>query len=463
MRSAFVCIALFGGVLSLYGLDTPTKNIEDDSGLRIALKDSWFLESPDKVLSQKKLSRTLVGGSKIEVRAEAGQGEFAVIIARERNKQYPGWAQGSWILTRRRDTGAAIRIRTFLRSDPNVYVQFRPMQSDKSLMDVVVYDGFLVRSMPVPFSFDRLMTIPVEEVFSSLGEKFPRKYFDPEPGLYKDNRAFVQSVRQRIGGLNFRDDGAIDENGDYVFIETLKKQDGQTTTQAAGANQAAAMAAAMTANRQTTASEGPVGLNCSGFAKWVIDGLLRPVTGKRLPITPLKAAFGDRGSRFTAAYDATRDPFFGLDWIRNLAAAAGTTLIAADFGKQGEFEVKNWPFSLVTLRTKKTSSVESFPGFLTDAGFNLEGIHPLLYTLAIEEPHRIYLAAVSNVNVQGTPQLRQYFHIAVLVPYFNEQGNFQVTLFESAEETSFARFKTRYPADTFVNLVRIPLSNQFDP
>jgi hypothetical protein len=339
--------------------------------------------------------------------------------------------------------------------------------------------------MPVPFSFDRLMTIPVEEVISSVGDKFPRRYFDPEPSLYKDNRAFVQSVRQRVGGLSFQDDGAIDENGDYVFIATLKKQggDGQTADTAAvpsggdssvvtmstghvlptatGGNQAAAMAAAMTANRQTTASGDLVGLNCSGFAKWVIDGLLRPVTGKRLPITPLKQAFGERGSRFTAVYDATRDPFFGLDWIRNLAAVAGTTLISADFGKQDEFEVKNWPFSFVTMRTKKTSSVESYPGFLTDAGFNLDGIHPLLYILAIEEPNRIYLAAVNNV--QGNPQLRQYFHIAVLVPYFNEQGNFQVTLFESAAETSFARFKTRYPTDTFVNLVRIPLSHQFDP
>jgi hypothetical protein len=58
--------------------------------------------------------------------------------------------------------------------------------------------------------------------------------------------------------------------------------------------------------------------------------------------------------------------------------------------------------------------------------------------------------------------MRQHFHVAVLVPYFNENGNFQVALFESAEETSFSRFKNRYPGHC-VNLVRIPVEGNFDP
>jgi hypothetical protein len=58
--------------------------------------------------------------------------------------------------------------------------------------------------------------------------------------------------------------------------------------------------------------------------------------------------------------------------------------------------------------------------------------------------------------------LRQYYHIAVLVPYFNERGTFQVAVFESAAETSFAGFRTRYPGQ-FVNLVRVPVDGAFDP
>jgi hypothetical protein len=116
------------------------------------------------------------------------------------------------------------------------------------------------------------------------------------------------------------------------------------------------------------------------------------------------------------------------------------------------------------------SEIRSYPGFLENAGFGIEGLHPLLYTLAIDEPGRIYLAAVNTemgapvtaTNPRGAPRMRQYFHIAVLVPYFNEYGTFQVTVFESAAETSFTGFKARYPGH-FVNLSRIPVDGIFDP
>jgi hypothetical protein len=58
--------------------------------------------------------------------------------------------------------------------------------------------------------------------------------------------------------------------------------------------------------------------------------------------------------------------------------------------------------------------------------------------------------------------MRQYFHIAVLVPYFDNLGNFRTVVFESAEETSFAAFKVRYPGH-YVNLVRIPIETAFEP
>jgi hypothetical protein len=115
----------------------------------------------------------------------------------------------------------------------------------------------------------------------------------------------------------------------------------------------------------------------------------------------------------------------------------------------------------VILRNGGNSTVRPYPGFLHNAGFGFEGLHPLLYTLAIDEPGRIYLAAVNN-ELGPAPRMRQYFHIAVLAPYFNEAGNFQVAVFESAEETSFNNFKTRYPGHC-VNLVRIPVETAFDP
>jgi hypothetical protein len=437
----FFCLAfLLAGLLALagpdalWGLDLPSANVQDDSSLRISLVQSWFKDNPAKVLAARPFIHTLPGGGRIQVRTEDGGHEFGIVLARELNRTFPGWAQGSWIFTRNKEDGAAVKIRIFLRSDPYTYVQFRPMGTGKSQMDVVLYEAYVVRSLPIAVPFDRLLVIPVEEALNLAGNGFPRRYFDPHPEDYRDIRSLVAGIRERLPGIFFRDDGAMDERGRYVYINTLEEQP------EAG------------------------GLNCSGFAKWVVDGILRPVTGNLLPIPPLKAAFGERGSSFTKPYEEARDPFFGLDWSRNLAAQANSVLrfpgySASEDTVLQEIEVRNAPFSSVIVRDQGSGALRTFPGFLMNAGFGFEGIHPLLYTLAIDEPGRIYLASINN-EVNPAPRMRQHFHIAVLIPYFNENGNFQIALFESAEETSFTRFKNRYPGH-YVNLVRIPVEGTF--
>jgi hypothetical protein len=316
----------------------------------------------------------------------------------------------------------------------------------------VVYDAFVTRSLPIPVPFERLYVLPVEDVLSLAGDRFPRRYFDPQPGMYRDSRAFINAVHSRLPELSYLDDGALNEKGDYVFIKTLEEQD-------------------------LSAQGGQGGLNCSGFAKWVVDGILRPITGEWLPVEPLKAPFGDRGSPFTEIWEESRDPFFGLDWCRNLASRAGMVLRSTSglspsspFGSLEEIEVRNSSFSQVIRRENGRSSIHQYPGYIQNAGYGFEGLQPLLYTLAVDDPNRIYLAAVNNEiaapvtpdNPRGLPIIRQYYHVAVLVPFFNERGNFQVVVFESAEETSFNRFRTRYPGQ-FVNLMRISIDGEFDP
>jgi hypothetical protein len=432
-------------------LDLPTRRIEDDSSLRISLREGWLTEIPARVLAKKPLTHTLPGGGRVEVRAEAaGRDEFLVILARElsggeRTGTFPGWAQGSWILTRRRDTGAPTRIRVFPRSDPYTYVQFFPLNADKCLMDMVIYDAYVIRSLPLAVPFDRLLTMPVEELYALAGNRFPRRHFDPDPANYRDLRLFMSRLRERLPEVEFRDDGAFDEQGRYVYIASLEEQ-----------------------------GENP-GLNCSGFAKWVVDGILRPLTGERLPVTPLKAPFGQRGSSLAGIWEELRDPFFGLDWTRNLASRAMSVLRSPAYGGLEEFEVRHWPFSRMIIRQSGSPGGEAvtereYPGYMENSGFGFEGLQPLLYALAIDEPGRIYLASVNNEtgppatrdNPRGLPRIRHHFHVAVLVPYFNEYGNFQVAVFESAEETRFSSFRTRYPGHN-INLVRIPVEGNFDP
>ena len=460
MRKIFSRLFLFFAVFAaahlyaapaLQARDVQTRSIEDDSHIRRRLESEWFRESPVSVLARAPEIHTLRSGTRVQVRTETSAQnphEFAVVLAREQYGTFPGWAQGSWVLTRLRDTPLhyGSRIRIFLRSDFNTFVQFRPLGGgERSQMDVVIYDAYMVRSLPIPIPFERLFVLPVENALSAAGTRFPRHYFDPDLGRYRDSRAFVNAVRSQLPQLRFADDGAIDENGNFVFINGLAPQNSETQ-----------------------------GLNCSGFVKWIIDGILRPVTGRRLPIRPLAEPFGDRGGISIEHWEQLRDPFFGLDWIRNLAANAGTVLRSPSFANLSEIEVRNWSFSQIISRRGGVRTVQQYRGFLENAGFCIEGIRPLMYSLAINEPGWIYLAAVNDewgaerfdgfdpTDLRGLPRLRQFFHVAVLVPFFDERGNFQVVVFESAAETSFQGFSTRYPGH-FVSLVRVPIHGRFDP
>jgi hypothetical protein len=470
LKAVFVLALICSLGFPLGALDLPSAAIEDDSALRISLRDEWFLDTEDRVAAKDAQFHTLPGGGRLQIRAERSADEFAVILARELTGPggqgmgtFPGWAQGSWAYVRSRTDGSPLRIRVYLRSDRYTYVQFRPLDEDRSQMDLVVYDAYISRSLPVALPFDRLLSAPLETVYAVMGEKFKRRYFDPDPENYRDSLLFMSRLRQKLPELSFRDDGAIDSQGSYVFIETLEAQ------------------------------EGKGGLNCSGFVKWVVDGILRPLTSRRLDIPALKSPFGQRGSSYTAIWEDTRDPFFGLDWTRNLAAHAWTSLRSPDFAVPEEFEVRDWPFTQLIYRSESAASaavpvpgylmpgvqgtllpslpaMRDYPGYLENSGFGVEGLQPLLYTLAIDEPGYIYLASVNTEigapttaeNPRGLPRFRQHFHVAVLVPYFDRYGGFQVAVFESAEETRFTRFRARYPGHN-VNLVRIPVEGAFDP
>lgn len=418
---------------ALSAKDRKIAEISDDSALRLELAGTWFIQPPAEVLRRQPTIRTLPSGERVQIRAErgrAGANEFSHIIEREQNGAYKPWAQGACVLTRRLSDGEPIQFRVYLRSDPYTYVQFRPLGNYKSEMDAIAYDALLVQAQPVAIDFKRLLSSPLNKTLDKENVAAIRRYYEPEPDDYREKRALLGKIRAAVKPLEYGDDGAIDENGRYVYIDT-----------------------------QETQSE-KHGLNCSGFAKWVVDGLVSPVSGEKLAIAPLKAPYGNRGSNFTQPFERIRDPYFGLDWIRNLAAAAGAAFKTSDFAQLSEIETRNAPFAAIQTRSGRQTKIRTYPGHLDEAGFGFEGIQPLLYTLAIDEPRNIFLGAVNTVG--GRPPMRTYFHIAVLAPYFDEDGAFHVAVFESAEETSFNRFRVRYP-DHYISLCRINAPAAFTP
>ncbi|MDR2768170.1 MAG: hypothetical protein LBB82_07590 [Treponema sp.] len=413
----------------IYAADVAIGAIPDDTSLRLELKERWLTGSPQTVRRNNPSMHTLSAGGRVQVRGESRGNEFMVVFAREYNGAYPGWAQGSWVYFRALDSGDALRLRIFPRSDPTAYLQLQPLSGDKCRLDMVIQEAYLVRGLALGIPFERLLTMPLSEVFRAAGDQLPLRYFDIDSARYADSRSFVSKVRGGLGALEFRDDGAVDENGNYVFIESLEPQ-------------------------------GPAaGLNCSGFAKWIVDGILRPVTGRRLAITPLKAPAAGRTSSLTENFSG-QDPLFGLDWTRNLALEAARVLRGNTASTLEEVEVRTGRFASTIDRERGGAVIRNYPAYLSGAGFSPEGLRALLYTLAVDEPNVIYLASVSEEG--SVPRMRRHYHIAVLVPYFSANGVFQIAVFESAEETAINGFIGRHP-NALINLVRVPVEGSFSP
>ena len=105
----------------IFALDMPLREISDDSSVRKKLFEEWFVEAPTRVLAKSGRLETLPTGERIAVRTERTQDEFSIVLARELDGAFPGWAQGSWVVNRNTADGGLFHIRVFLRSDPYLH------------------------------------------------------------------------------------------------------------------------------------------------------------------------------------------------------------------------------------------------------------------------------------------------------------------------------------------------------
>ncbi len=331
--------------------------------------------------------------------------------------------QGEWRLYRSFSTGRAEEIRIFPINNENVFVSIKPSSSDanKSFLSIEVYGIALSRNIPLAASIETFYTASLESISAMTASSAQWNIFlTGASSLYADSRRIAETIRQGLPNLFYAFDAAFDEEGRPVHIEDQSPQDAATIK-----------------------AEGAIGgVNCSGFVKWIVDGIVRPTVGSGLLIEPLKTSTNNPGTHFTEPFRESRDVFFGLDWCRNLAAAvaslnAGRTILPSESGTDVSVSV-----------------FAGGNGYYKDAGYQMRELMPLMYWLAVHEPGYFYLAALSRE--QGNPPLRQFHHTAALFPYFEQDGTFAVAVFENAEETPISAFLEKN-SNALIHLSRVQL------
>lgn len=352
----------------------------------------------------------------------------------------PAASQGTWVLYRRLSDGLADHIRLYPVTDSRIFITLHPDAAltgkGKMLLDMNVYGAQPCRNIPLGITFDQLYTTSFSSIVTMTTGTVPWNLLTPDIDRYRDVASLSEGIRGQLGTLVYLEDGAFNEDGEPVLIKTGERQNPDEVWTAIAKGQ--------------TADTIIGGVNCSGFAKWVIDGIVKPRTGNGLFIKPLKTPTDSAITIYSDPSLDNRDAYFALDWTRNLASAVVT---------------------VSALRTKKPDvsgvdvTMDAFTGtqgYSKNIGYRISDLMPLMYFLAVTEPGHFYLGAVSDDN--RTPGLREYHHIAILLPYFDENGQFMVDVFESAVETPAETF-IRNNLSAYINLVRVraPEDGYFQP
>lgn len=357
---------------------------------------------------------------RVETRDE---GDFLyMLFLNESFGRFPVWGAGSYVVRRPAGAEQPDQVKIFLRSDPGYYLRVFPYES-RSRMDLYIANIPTLRSIPVPLSFDQVLREPLTRIMELTRGIVDWPALFPVGGT--ENYAAVESMvgraRAALAHLPDAEDGAMDEHGNLVLIESLVLQDQEP------------------------------GFNCSGFAKWIVDGLVGPLSGRYLSIDQLKRKHPEhRGHRWGLRHDELRDPYFGLDWTRNLGLAAHSLVVHGT-------EV---PESDIDPRTTDVNSVP-FSRYTRDVGYPVSELGRIMYLLAVSEPGYFYLASL-NRPFGEEPVLRQHTHVAVLFPYFDRNGIFRVIVMERNVESSLVSLRRRYDSE-FIHLVRVRADERYEP
>ena len=272
-------------------------------------------------------------------------------------------------------------------------------------------------NIPVNIKFDKVMQTPFDDIIEKTSDFIDWDLVFPkfQRNSYRMIENILRKIKMKLYRINYLDDIAVDKNGSFVNIKDNALIDKK-------------------------------GLNCSGFAKWVVDGLYLAKLGEGISIDFLKnKPYKERGGKFSLAVEDAIDPFFGLDWTRNLALAID--LIESESAQYGDSDID----FLNELQ------------FFEDSGFAVDKLQRALYLLAIRRSSSFFLGSVNQTD-SNSAGLRRHYHVALFFPRITFNGVLEVVVLDSGKQLTLEQFLARYKSsDDRIHLVEVEADYAYSP
>lgn len=341
-----------------------------------------------------------------------GESVYLLFLGADEYGEFPLLRRGNISIKRDATSGDYLYMTVMTRDHPECFIRMYPGDG-RTYLDVVLFGVEIHHRLILPKKFSSILFSPIAQIIQLTRDRI---HWDLILGRGRSDNALtlIEQIRSHLPQLTSLEDGAYSQSGKPVYIATEKPSAG--------------------------------GINCSGFAKWIVDGFYFPLTGEYTDIRRLKEKlFGFRGNRWSERYEAERDPYFGLDWSRNLAVELNDARGTSKTAHPEEFDVRN----------------VDYLSYREDIGYPVTSLQLLLFILAHREPGTFYLGSL-NQEYGSDPTMRQHTHLVVLVPHFLQNGRFEVAVFEINRETGIESLLQRY-GSSYIHLVGIEGRGRFQP
>ncbi len=241
--------------------------------------------------------------------------------------------------------------------------------------------------------------------------------------------SIAEAIEREVCGREFIPDGVVTADGEYVYTATREQQRPQDQ-----------------------------GLNCTGFSKAVGDYLHQRLfeTEKGLLIDDLTVRHLDlRRDDAAIPYEYQLDPFYGQDWVRNIARVLNRRSRFA----AGVFAVGSRGGS--SLPGKDLAGdyydIVEVPGVSFDPrwGFPAAHIEVILDHLSIVYPDSIFFFSIAK-RINPEVEILQFAHTGAIVSVRTPTGR-QDFVFESNVRNTLTRFQW-VNQHRFIYLVRVDLT-----
>ncbi|MCL2480466.1 MAG: hypothetical protein FWF38_02005 [Spirochaetaceae bacterium] len=415
----FIAIYAFAGTIAV--THAYSHNYSFPETYEIRREFTHLMTAPNRETDNQKpmITECFLTGKKVKFQVVYDSGFYYFIFINEtgslsQKNEFPMVSAGTYIIRKDARSGAFNQIKIFLNNDPDTFVRISSY-NEGSMLEFSLFKSMVYKEILIPISINKLITEPFETIIKLsdyiINWDMLYAFYNETENKFVMN--ICQEIDKKLPTLNDSDDGAQEWNGDFVFIGNSKENPGK-------------------------------GFNCSGFAKWVADGIFSAKTNRLMDISVLKKKnIFDRRDTLSLIYEDERDPLFGLDWTRNIAM----TIYELDNPEReiriSDVDVRDYPYEK----------------YSEDIGYSIANLKAILYYLTVTNPGYIYLGSV-NGDFGKDPILRQHYHVVVFLPYIGPGGNFYPVVYERNIKRPIDDFIKKYPRES-IHLVRIKVDKNF--